>query len=114
LFGNLKGKAARNAGQGFGAFQLEQRSKQTLRMRIYPELQTRLGFFAVGRGQRVIGKKPCPREKNAIAGAEFSGRFAEPAQDAVRRQHDIGIGGSRELVGPSRKFPCERLLGGGA
>jgi hypothetical protein len=52
------------------------------------------------------------RVEQLVAGLQLGDRIAHPADGAVVRQHEHGIGGFREPVRPRVDFPGQRLAGG--
>jgi hypothetical protein len=104
--------AARDAGDVLGLGELEQRPEQLFQMRLQPEIEPPLHFFARGAGEPFIGDDAQARMQRILRRHEFGDRIAGPADGAVRSQHEIVVGRSGQLLGAGVDFAGQRLLRG--
>ena len=111
-FDQLKGDAARDAGDVLGLGEAEQRSQQLLDMRLQPQLEPRLHGFARRPAQTLVGNDAQPRMQRIICGHQSRHRVAGPADGAVRGQHELFVGRGGQFLGARVDFAGQRLQRG--
>ena len=111
---HLIADAAGEPGEVGGRLDLHQRPEQAHDMRPQPRGQPRLDLLAGRAGEAVIGDEAQARLEQLVARRQLGDRIAGPADDAVVREHQRGVGRRGEAVGPRLDLAGQRLLRGGA
>ena len=94
--------------------QLEQRLQQRLDMALQPDVDAVLHALARRAGQALIGEQDQARAQRVVGRDDPCHRRAEPAQRAVGRQQEFGIGRIADLLGAAFDLAGKRLLRHGA
>ena len=81
-------------------------------MGLQPGAQARVDLVARGAGQLLVGEDAQARLVDLLARLELRDRIALPADRAVVREHERGVGRGGEAVGPRLDLARQRLLGG--
>ena len=90
----------------------EQRAEELLDMGLEPEVEPRLHAVARGAGEMLVGDDAHARLEHLLAGDELADRLADPADDAVGREHELLVLGLREAARARVDLARERLLRG--
>ena len=108
---DLERDAAGDARQFLRSLELQQRAEQAHDIGPEPGAQARFDLFAGAGIEMLVGQDPDPRIEDPVAGLQPRHGVAHPADRAVIRQHQRGVGSLGEPVGAGADLACQRLAG---
>ncbi|VUD70701.1 hypothetical protein MET9862_01274 [Methylobacterium symbioticum] len=109
---HLVADALGEAGEVGRSLDLHDGPEEAHDMRLEPGFEARLDLLAGGAGEILVGQQPQLGGEQLVAGHQFGHRRAGPADHALVREDEGGVGRRGEALGPRLDLRPERLLGG--